>query len=410
MLPEVEKAKYRAGLTQLPASGRGGMRAWVPTSAPCLPSAAPSAPLVAPPSLPADLAQMVGEPIGLGAAPSTASREPPSQSSTTAVEVPVEMPPGFHSAAALANRLGGQLKAKRTISSSASATSSAYSYDASGSSDMSEPEPENAATHAPPPTRAAPPTPPPAQLAAPPPLPAPSDLPLRWTLQAVMNASLHATLTAPAQASDEEGSAESELMEAVLTDIMADEEVVLELQSIQGSLPAQANPETVAGVTVAEQPVIFHGVQGAADNTASGTPPPGTPPQPDPEWLTELLDKLDEGISEGGAKNERQEQQQANLGHGQINNMTPEQQAISVALSRIQVARTDVEVCKVARTLAYALGSTRVEVGTIKALHAVLLQMTRPGMSDMEAFTSTKASKTNFVLWKRKVLTHARGV
>ena len=53
--------------------------------------------------------------------------------------------------------------------------------------------------------------------------------------------------------------------------------------------------------------------------------------------------------------------------------MTPEQQAISVALSRIQVAQTDVEVCKVARTLAYALGATRVEVGTIKALHGVLL-------------------------------------
>ena len=90
--------------------------------------------------------------------------------------------------------------------------------------------------------------------------------------------------------------------------------------------------------------------------------------------------------------------------------MTPEQQAISVALSRIQVARTDVEVCKVARTLAYALGSTRVEVATIKALHAVLLQMTRAGMSDMEAFTSTKASKTNFVLWKRKVLVHANAL
>ena len=91
-------------------------------------------------------------------------------------------------------------------------------------------------------------------------------------------------------------------------------------------------------------------------------------------------------------------------------NMTTEQQAISVALRCIQVARTDIEVCKVVRMLAYALGATRAEVGTIKALHAVLLQMTRPGMSDMEAFTSTKASKTNFVLWKRKVLTHARGV
>ena len=90
-----------------------------------------------------------------------------------------------------------------------------------------------------------------------------------------MNASLHATLTAPAPASYEEGSAESELMEAVLRDIMADEEVVLELQSIQGSRPAQANPETVAAVTMAEQPVIFHGVQGAdtsSDDTIAHHP------------------------------------------------------------------------------------------------------------------------------------------
>ena len=99
------------------------------------------------------------------------------------------------------------------------------------------------------------------------------------------------------------------------------------------------------------------------------------------------------------------QQQQANLVHGQ-SNATPGQQAIGVALSRIQVAQTDVEVCEVARTLAYALGATRTEVGTIKALHAVLLQMTRPGMSDMEAIKSTKASKSNFVLWKRKVLVH----
>ena len=101
--------------------------------------------------------------------------------------------------------------------------------------------------------------------------------------------------------------------------------------------------------------------------------------------------------------------QQANLIHGQ-SNATPEQQAIGVALSRIQVAQTDVEVCEVARTLAYALGATRTEVGTIKALHAVLLQMTRPGMSDMKAFKSTKASKSNFVNWKRKVLMHANAL
>eukprot|EP00964_Phaeocystis_antarctica_P064075 scaffold38508_cov57-Phaeocystis_antarctica.AAC.1 len=83
-------------------------------------------------------------------------------------------------------------------------------------------------------------------------VPASSDSPLGWPLQAVMNAcSLHATLTAPTPAPEVgSGSAESEVMEAVLTELMADEVVVLELQTALGSLPAQANPETVAAVPV----------------------------------------------------------------------------------------------------------------------------------------------------------------
>ena len=94
----------------------------------------------------------------------------------------------------------------------------------------------------------------------------------------------------------------------------------------------------------------------------------------------------------------------ASLGRGQSNIVTPEQQAIHVALSRIQLAQTEVEVCKVARTLAYALGTARVEVATIRALHAVLLQLLRPGMSDYEAWCSrTAASETNFLQWKRRV-------
>jgi hypothetical protein len=35
-LPEAEKAKYKTGLTYLAASGQGGVRTWVPTSAPSL--------------------------------------------------------------------------------------------------------------------------------------------------------------------------------------------------------------------------------------------------------------------------------------------------------------------------------------------------------------------------------------
>ena len=224
-LSEAEKAKYKAGLTPLPTSGRGGMQAWAPTSSPCLvpaptttsvpgrvhpplpatpappptraaPSAAPTAPPIALPPLPSDLAQMFEEPIGLGAAPAappvplmaptaSSSNWPERlhsslpRSPTAAVAVPVAKPVGFgyHWATALADQLGGQLKVKRDISSSTtSATSSANSCHPSCSSDDSEPEPGNTATHAPQSTRSArfgaPAAPSVAQLAAPTPLPA----------------------------------------------------------------------------------------------------------------------------------------------------------------------------------------------------------------------------------------------
>ena len=54
--------------------------------------------------------------------------------------------------------------------------------------------------------------------------------------------------------------------------------------------------------------------------------------------------------------------------------------------------------------LAVALGANRTEGGTIKALHAVLLQLDRPGMNDIEAYTSTGASMSNFKKWRRRVL------
>eukprot|EP00964_Phaeocystis_antarctica_P098827 scaffold64785_cov50-Phaeocystis_antarctica.AAC.2 len=38
-LPEAEKARYKAGLTKLLDCGQGGVRAWAPTSASCLPPA-----------------------------------------------------------------------------------------------------------------------------------------------------------------------------------------------------------------------------------------------------------------------------------------------------------------------------------------------------------------------------------
>ena len=98
-LPEAEKAKYKVGLTPLPASGRGGSRAWVrlppalgrvhpplpvtpaPSPKRAAPSAAPTAPPIAPPAAPpaapaapptpllSEFSQILDEPTGLGTAP-----------------------------------------------------------------------------------------------------------------------------------------------------------------------------------------------------------------------------------------------------------------------------------------------------------------------------------------------------
>ena len=83
--------------------------------------------------------------------------------------------------------------------------------------------------------------------------------------------------------------------------------------------------------------------------------------------------------------------------------MTPRQQALHVALQGAQVARTETEIYQLVHHLATALGSKRPETGTIKALHAVLIQMGRPGMSEKEAWSSTGASMSNFKKWRRRV-------
>jgi len=469
VLPAAEKAKYEAGLRKLPSSGRGGMRVWVQD---------PGGPGRAHPTLsamPPSVTPSTAPPVPSRAPAASASRWPerltpsPPQTSVTAVEVPAEGCVASETSPPASER------SRATAFSYARSRQPSWSSYPSCSSDDSEPDPVDTATHAPPATRAAPfgaptappatPTAPPAepalQLAPPPPLPAPSDSPLRWTLQSVQDAFLHATLTRAPALGSEVSPAESE-MDAVLTDLFADETMALELQSILDS----RGPE----------------LQGAADSATSDATPPDTPARPDPEWLTELFDKL---VDEDGADvgSECQDPQlsvgspairnhgqdtvaprrtarpqdacagyngrrttaegeatrpsvkpevnvlpgprmhalgmQAGYGHppanppcfyGMSNVTTPEQQAISTALGLLHAARTDAEVCKLARTLAVALGACRAEVGTINALHAVLLQMTRPGMRDIEAFEFTKASRSNFEKWKRKVFGHVHAV
>ena len=48
-------------------------------------------------------------------------------------------------------------------------------------------------------------------------------------------------------------------------------------------------------------------------------------------------------------------------------------------------------------------GAKRMETGTTKAVHAVLLQMVRPSMSNVDACALTAASLSNFTKWKKRV-------
>ena len=83
--------------------------------------------------------------------------------------------------------------------------------------------------------------------------------------------------------------------------------------------------------------------------------------------------------------------------------LTPEQEALLVARRDILAAQDQIHVYRVVRTLGTALKVTRLEVGTVRALHAVLQQLARPGMYDSEAYRSTGASRSNFSKWKRRV-------
>ena len=83
--------------------------------------------------------------------------------------------------------------------------------------------------------------------------------------------------------------------------------------------------------------------------------------------------------------------------------MTPRQTALYLALLQLsQRARTEVEIHQIVRALALALGASRTESGSIKALHAVLIQMGRPGMSEEEAYRATGASLSNFKKWRKR--------
>ena len=80
------------------------------------------------------------------------------------------------------------------------------------------------------------------------------------------------------------------------------------------------------------------------------------------------------------------------------------EQALTDGLHRIHLARTDGQVQQLIHPLAVALGAKRTEAGTVKALHAVLLQLAAwPRMTNHEACACTGASASNFSKWRRHV-------
>ena len=90
--------------------------------------------------------------------------------------------------------------------------------------------------------------------------------------------------------------------------------------------------------------------------------------------------------------------------------MTQRQHALHLARQRMQMTNSSTVQWEIIRALALALGAARMETGTFNALRAVLLQLDhQPRISDKEAYTSTGASKSNFMKWRKRLLNAQRG-
>ena len=164
----------------------------------------------------------------------------------------------------------------------------------------------------------------------------------------------------------------SEVEEALL-DLLGDEKVVLELLP-----PAQANPDNVAVVRPRE---IAHGLQEAVDSRPAEPHLPAAEPllPVDPSYC-QLPERLDQGQDIKVFR----------------------MQAVHVARQSLQNTRDGEDICKILRNLCLALGSTRTESGTIKAVHAALLNLDQP-MAERDAAALTGASLSNFKKWRKRV-------
>lgn len=193
--------------------------------------------------------------------------------------------------------------------------------------------------------------------------------------------SSYSELTAPALGLEEDFEPTAAELEAFL----ADEEVMLEMQSVPDILgsttPARASPEMVADVRVQRQRlVVAYRVQEAVESA----PTPGRREMWGPGRLNEMFNEID--------------------------GMTRGQQALHRARQRMQTSSTDVEIVQAVDKLALALGATRTQARTRKALLAVLDLLNRPEMSEQEVCASTGASFQNFKRWQRRVLNVQAGL
>ena len=189
-------------------------------------------------------------------------------------------------------------------------------------------------------------------------------------------------------------------------------------RSMMGSSTSASSPAS---------PVSLHGTwkstSGVGYPALSDSPPPSLPPGAPAStarpysgravWAAEALADMatDEGATEAYTivqidviDSPEEAQQNLQIDHAIPPMPATPEQALTDGLRHIHLAVTEGQVQQIVYPLAVALGAKRTEAGTVKALHAVLLQLASwPRMSNHEACACTRASLSNFSKWRRNV-------
>ena len=203
-------------------------------------------------------------------------------------------------------------------------------------------------------------------------------------------------------------------------------------QALQACYAPRSMMGSSASASSPASPVSLHGTwkstSGVGYPALSDSPPPSLPSGAPAStarpywgravWAAEALADMatDEGATEAYTivqidviDSPEEAEQNLQIDHS-IVSATPEfcpatpEQALTDGLRHIHLACTEGQVQQIVYPLAVALGAKRTEAGTVKALHAVLLQLASwPRMSNHEACALTRASLSNFSKWRRNV-------